>query len=902
MAKRKRIAVLSSQLDERYQSLFIEGFNKKAFEMDYDVCVFASYFKEPESTKKEIGETNIFSLINYDKFDAVVVMPDVLQISGLMMRIENDLSTKFKGKVLYIDRESKKYPYIMINHYSSIYRLISHLIEEHGFKDIAFVTGHKWHIHSKQRLEAFEDCMKAHGLAINENRIFYGNYWYDSGVNIVEKLLKDKEKLPEAFACANDYMAIGLAETLVKNGIRVPEDVAVIGYDSVKQGKMCPHPITSVPLPCREFGNHAAVCIDALLRNMEFPEFVNNSPIFIGESCGCHPIKEEHDDLKSQDWNIIEKGKSFYNSFNRLTEDLVLQSSFKGLIDMIQTYSYQIREFEIFAICLNDVWVNGNQIKDTIIKEGYTKQMAPVLQCGISGKGADKIDYDERFDTSLMYPDLYEESEYPRSFIFSPLNFDDITFGYSVLSFGNSAESYSESYSMWCRSVMTGIECYRRNAMLIEAKEEAEEIQIYDSLTGMFNYEGFVKHAKPMIDRGISIRNYITVLAMDLEGLEKINSSFGRKEGDQAIRDLSKIVFECADEGAMCCRLGNDELIVAELTPEATPKTIMNIQNRIGEAIDKLNNDPNRKYKLKMYFGNSTDKVENLARMEDLVNLAVSAKNGNKASQMRMMNSNKLTPEEQEQAGIVKKILDENRFFYNFQPIVSAADGSIFAYEALMRAKIEPFISPLDIIKYATHLDRLIDIEKATFFNVLDFVRTNSSDFEGRKVFINSIPGNTLKGEDAKQLTNLLIERRGQIVVEMTEQSEADDDELENLKERYADMGVELAVDDYGTGYSNIVNLLRYTPDYVKIDRMLLTGIQNNPQKQHFVKDIVLFAHDNHFKVLAEGIETTEELQTVIHLGVDLIQGYYTAKPSPVVIRNIPENICGEILKFNSEK
>ena len=83
---------------------------------------------------------------------------------------------------------------------------------------------------------------------------------------------------------------------------------------------------------------------------------------------------------------------------------------------------------------------------------------------------------------------------------------------------------------------------------------------------------------------------------------------------------------------------------------------------------------------------------------------------------------------------------------------------------------------------------------------------------------------------------------------------------------------------------------------------MLLSGIQDNPQKQHFVKDIVIFAHENHFQVLAEGVETSEELRTVICLGVDLIQGYYTARPNADILGRIDSNIEEEICRYQKER
>lgn len=900
MSIRKRIAVLTSQLEEEYQKEFIEGFFQKAFSMDYDVCVFSSFQKEPESNLRSIGETNIFSLVNLALFDGVIVMPDVLQVSGLMMSIEKMLS-EYTGKVLYVDRESRLYPYIMIDHYTPIYKLISHLIEEHNYSDIAFITGHKWHTHSKQRLNAYVDCMNDHNLAIPKDRIFYGDYWYDSGTNIIMDFIKYDKKMPEAFACANDYMAIGVAEALISHGFNVPEDIAVIGYDSVKEGQTCPTPITSIALPTRSFGTHAASCIDALINNTRLPEFINDSPIFRGKSCGCHNESVVPVSSLKTDWESL---RTYFASFNRLTEDLVLQPTFKGLIDTVQTYSYQIREFELFYLCLNDVWVdNSGDIEKTIIKSGYTDYVVPILQCGPSGKGADKVDYESRIAIKDLLPQLHEECDHPRGFIFSPVFFDDITFGYSCISYGNLAQSYSESYYMWMRSIMTGIECYRRNATLQAAKNAAEEVQITDTLTGMFNYEGLIKHAKPMIERCMLVNGYISIIALDLSGLDKINSSFGRKEGDQAIHDLAKIIMDSADEGAMCCRLGNDEFIICEIAPDPSPSLVHVIQRRIDKKINDFNNKEGKPYKIKIFSGNVTDKVGNLSQMEDLVNSAVSHKNGNKANEHRLASeTGKLSEEELNTCEIVKRILDENLFNYHFQPIVNAHDGSIFAYEALMRAQVQERISPLDIIKYANHLNRLIDVEKATFFNVTKHVSNNINLFDKKKVFINSIPGCQLVGNDAEHLHNLLTNLSDKVVVELTEQTEADDEALFNMKQRFQEMGIQTAVDDYGTGYSNIVNLLRYMPDYVKIDRMLLSNIQDNPQKQHFVKDIVSFAHDNHFKVLAEGIETSEELETVINLNVDLIQGYYTARPNPEIIQSIPSEISDEIKAFATQQ
>ena len=247
-------------------------------------------------------------------------------------------------------------------------------------------------------------------------------------------------------------------------------------------------------------------------------------------------------------------------------------------------------------------------------------------------------------------------------------------------------------------------------------------------------------------------------------------------------------------------------------------------------------------------------------------------------------------------------IINENLFDYYFQPIVNTTDGEIYSYEALMRPKSTLKLTPLQILKYAGIMNRLSDIERGTFLNVLGIIDAHKEEFGGKFVFINSIPEVKLDVDDFKNVTNMLLKHADTAVIEMTEQSEVDDYNLEIIKERYNNMGIKMAIDDYGSGYSNVGNLLRYMPNVVKVDRSLLSEIQKSPKKRHFVREIIQFCHDNDILALAEGIESSEELHTVIMLGADLIQGYYTSRPSPEIIASIPDEIKQQIKRYHQER
>ena len=261
-----------------------------------------------------------------------------------------------------------------------------------------------------------------------------------------------------------------------------------------------------------------------------------------------------------------------------------------------------------------------------------------------------------------------------------------------------------------------------------------------------------------------------------------------------------------------------------------------------------------------------------------------------------------LTDAEKAEMQKVEEIIDKNLLKYYFQPIISASTGDIYSYEALMRSAADPSITPFHILKYAGLNDRLDDIERATFFNILKIIESDKEKFGGKTVFINSIPNVCLGEADVEMISAILSKYSDMVVVELIESAEADEAQLIRLKDTFSSMDIKIAVDDYGTGYSNVSNLLRYKPDFVKIDRSLISEINCDSNKKHFVRDIIEFCHDNDILALAEGVETDMEMKTLIIMGIDLIQGYYTARPAPEPISAIPYEIRQEIRRFQQQR
>ncbi|MCR5383607.1 MAG: EAL domain-containing protein [Saccharofermentans sp.] len=917
MADRKRIALLVAQADEYYQSRFIEGFIGRAFERDCDVLVFGSYLKYQNNMGREVGETSIFSIVPYEQFDAVAVMADTLQSPGLADSLEEIIHLRCNCPVVFIDKESKYFPSIFPNHYGAVKQLINHLIEDHGYTDIAYLTGKAWHHYSKQRLQAFMDAMSEHNLSVGRDRVFYGDFWYTSGESLGSRLVKKGDKLPQVIACANDCMAIGLAKALEENGVRVPEDIAIAGYDSTEEGRYSPKPVTSIKIPAKSMGAYA---VEKLFNDMEGREtapFEDYGEFFCGRTCGCGEDKVQYETKLRKVWDTDTSHNSVFSSFNHLDEDLVIQNDFDSLTKTTFSYVFQIRDFESFSLCLNDNWQQkakmlANNIDDSRIsperlsdsERFYTKKMMHVIACRPEGLGCDRVSDDVYFDRSVLIPRLDTERMKPEAFFFTPMHFEELTFGYAVISF-TEPRSYKRSYRFWLHSIMRGLENYRRYDELITINKKLEASLIRDPLTGIYNYNGFLQQTEDMIVMNpLRDGEKIGVLAVDIKNLSKINNDDGRIAGDNAIISVGRFMDEVFSRGRIYC-MGNGEMVALEVMEEKDD-VLKVLEDRVKELYVKIEsyNDSlgEGARKLEVYYGTAEGRPKTKADYENVVSVALSRKNGQKLN-FQKMNAGGLDDDQIEEAKVVNEVLDKNKINYHFQPIVSARTGEIYAYEALMRADTTPYVQPMVVIKYAGLFNRLYDIEYSTFNNVLSYVNEHADKFNPEaKIFINSIPGQRLKKDDMENIYRLAKDLSGRLVVEFTEQSEIDDKELAEMKKEYQQFGFETAVDDYGTGYSNVSNLLRYMPNYVKIDRALLANIHESPQKQHFVKDIIEFSHDNNIMALAEGIETTEEIETVINLGVDLIQGYYTARPSENIIKDIAPEIKEEIVRYSAGK
>lgn len=421
----------------------------------------------------------------------------------------------------------------------------------------------------------------------------------------------------------------------------------------------------------------------------------------------------------------------------------------------------------------------------------------------------------------------------------------------------------------------------------------------YDTLTGLYNRRAFKRESESIFGRRKKIRHAAFIM-LDLDNLKYINDTFGHDWGDEYIRQAGMCLEEGTPKGTLCAHISGDEfniLFYGYESQNAIRKEISKLKREISSRIIRL--PDGQEFHLSISGGIAW-------YPEDSNGLGVMRKHADFAMyQVKQTDKGRIAEfdqkayEEKYRDSQIRKefhrFVKEELVTYYFQPIISAKTGKIEAYEALMRANLPILKRPDVVMKIAREEGALREIERMTMFRATEAF----ADLREKKrikgdalLFINSIASQHMAAKDEIEFNNRYAELQKQIVIEITEEESIDYHALETKKNALGFEGA-FALDDYGSGYSNEKSLLDLAPKYIKVDLSIIRDIDTDPDKQQIVENIVAYAHKRDMKIVAEGLETPEEIQKVLELEVDLLQGFYLARPEPV-----PGNINEDALKI----
>ena len=428
-------------------------------------------------------------------------------------------------------------------------------------------------------------------------------------------------------------------------------------------------------------------------------------------------------------------------------------------------------------------------------------------------------------------------------------------------------------------------------------RKRLEEERDYDILTGLYNRRAFqTLVSKAMLANPKSVA---ALMFLDLDNLKYVNDVYGHDIGDKYIKSVADNIRQFQLSNAIVSRISGDEFAIYIHSCSSKEEIRNTIKQRINEFNSSLRLPDNSVQKIRMstgisYYPSDSNNFSDLMKFADFAMYEVkhSYKGRIKEFDRVSYDKNYYLLDKSE---ALNDLIENKLVYFDFQPVVEVKSAEVIGYEALMRPTCIDFETPYEVLNTARTHAKLYEIEKLTIFSVLEYIKKNSSDLGDKKMFLNSISNQELSDDDINDIKINYLGQLSSVIVEFTEEEKINLKNKEEMIKLLEENGGKIAIDDFGSGYSNESILITISPDFVKIDMSLIRDIDKDSHKQQLVTNIIEYTRNNGIKTIAQGVENLDEMKALISLRVDYLQGFYLGKPFNELV-DITDKIKEEIL------
>lgn len=597
---RKKIGVFINQSDGNFENLVYQGVQKRAKELGYDVYFFCTVGTRASGNSYDVLEQGMFSFAPVEHLDGIIAAPNSYEMLNTQDIFFEMLRSRVKCPVVFVRASYEDYCCVSTDEKHAIRPLVTHLIEDQGLKNIVFMAGYEGHKDSEMRLKCYKDEMARHDLPLTERSVFYGDMWKKKGEEAFHFFFDGttRENRPQAVVCANDYMAFAFIEAVHQNGLRVPDDVIVTGFDNVALSEYFNPSVTTV---AQDYETMITASVDLLDRRIKEEEMgLENDPVHLGipgrlirrESSGFYKpgqfnerdIIVEHN-KRLQEISLREISQTYFSTL--LNSDDTLEAMHKTIVDKLS----DVPHLKCFYLCLFQK-PDGSDMAEQLTD---TCQLVMAIK-DREDRGMPMI----KFASELVLPPLDNKKEDPQSYYIMLLHKQKSTFGYSVMQYDDGF-CPTMFYHHWNVIISNALSNYSNQKKLHALYEERRLSSITDSLTGLYNRRGLEEKLSPIWDELVRNKAVITFVSYDLNSLKYINDNFGHLEGDFALCAISDAIREATPETGISARMGGDEYLTA--LPMYGEEEARAFVEKYQAALENINNNSGKGYRASASYG-----------------------------------------------------------------------------------------------------------------------------------------------------------------------------------------------------------------------------------------------------------------------------------------------------------
>lgn len=428
-------------------------------------------------------------------------------------------------------------------------------------------------------------------------------------------------------------------------------------------------------------------------------------------------------------------------------------------------------------------------------------------------------------------------------------------------------------------------------ALLQQRTAEVDWLAYYDTVTQLPNRALFEDRLTQACSIAKSTGQSLGVLFISLDQFKKVNDSLGHGPGDSLLREFAERLKSCISKSDTVARFGSDEFALLKTQIDGTNDVIETIGS-LSQVLKFSFDLPGHELYATASVGVSMFPIDG----EDCQTLLKNAgaalykakKSGGANYQFFTADMHELATRRLALETNLRRAIQNQEFLIHYQPRVSVDSLEITGVEALVRWQHPQFglVSPSEFIPLAEDTGLIVPIGEWVLRQACEQNRRwQEQGFAPIQVAVN-ISGRQFHDRDLSQTVNRILKESGlaphHLELELTESSIMQNAEFaENLLTRWKNMGINISIDDFGTGVSSLASLKRLPIGALKIDQSFVRDATVDPDDAAIVMAIITLAHNLRLKVIAEGVETEEQLRFLQLLRCDEIQGYLFSKPLP---------------------
>ncbi len=548
MGKRILLGVIITDCHVDFQEEIMRGIITQAFKSSCDVAVIAPLNNFSINSQHRDYEKTVFDLILSPRFDGFIYDRNTFCSEDVKKYIDELLRRSGKPVMLLDYNDHKSFETTSVDDSSAFETITDHLIEVHGHRNIYCLTGPKKNFGAEERLEGFRRSMKKHGLDCGKNNYGYGDYWVQSAQDLAADILSGRMERPDAIVCGNDIMALTVCKSLITGGLRVPEDIAVTGYDASDDGYRSNPTITSYSRPNFQLGAESCRRLYRIITGKICSRVRNESgKLRLGRSCGC----QEDNSIKHGTKRRMDINSSFESGllYGDMLFDITNTDNVASFADRLDNYTYFLYKLCHINISLTRRFIEATEGRLTDnLRFQCGDQLMTVLSKSAVKRKAESGNY---YSSADLIPELNEDRSYPSAFYISPLHYNDDFFGISAVSFGKVPTSFSNIYIQWINYVNIALEQLMIKSIMKNTIQKTNQALLYDSMTGLLNRSGIEKECQRLISGSMAGSNaeFITV---ELSGLKKMYFQAGEKRCNEITAYIADALRSCLYDDEIC--------------------------------------------------------------------------------------------------------------------------------------------------------------------------------------------------------------------------------------------------------------------------------------------------------------------------------------------------------------